>query len=280
MKFIIANWKMNNGFDDADKWLDEFLSLQNQHYKDLEDKKIVVCPPNILLDYIDSELMEGSLYNLEKNMEDQGRSVGDFGEEELNKIILESRPFSLGGQDCHFELSGSYTGDVSAKSLREVGCEYVILGHSERRQYYRETNEIVAKKIATALSQKLTPIICVGESLQIRQDGLHLQFIEQQILSTIADNESFEDLIIAYEPIWSIGTGIVPDKLQILEVANLVHKIFTTHLNKKAKKHFLLYGGSVSSKNSSEIMQIQGISGLLVGKSSLDGKEFIQICCS
>ena len=278
MKIIVANWKMNNGFDETDKWLEEFLLLQAKSSFNPEELKVVVCSPNILLDYIDSELMEDALVNLEENMSAQKKSLEDFDENELNEIIIESRPISLGGQNCHFAQSGSYTGDVSAKMLKEVGCEYVILGHSERRENCFESDEIVAKKINSALSENLIPIICVGESKEIRDKNQHLEFIEKQILASISADSNFDKLIIAYEPIWAIGTGVVPDKLQILEVANLVQKLFTTKFQQNAKAHYLIYGGSVNGNNSSEILEIEGIDGLLVGKASLDALEFSKIC--
>lgn len=278
MKIIVANWKMNGGFDEADKWLEDFLLLQAKSLNDPEELKVILCTPNILLDYVDSELMENALVSLEENMSSQGKVLEDFQEDELNEIILNSRPISLGAQDCHFAKNGSFTGDVSAKMLKEVGCEYVILGHSERRENHFETNEIITKKIYSVLSENLTPIICVGESKEIREQNLHLEFIEKQIIESISPDQSFDKLIIAYEPIWSIGTGIIPDRFQILEVANLVQKLFTTKFQQNAKKYYLLYGGSVNSKNSDEILDIEGIDGLLVGKASLDALEFAKIC--
>ncbi len=280
MKIIIANWKMNHAFDESDIWLEGFFKNFSANYEKLKNVEIVVCPPTFLLDYIDSELMEDGFEHLEEVSKATQKKFEDFSAEELNKILLKERPLKLGAQDCHWQKSGSFTGDISAEMLTKVSCEYVILGHSERRANHLETDEIVAKKISAALEQKLTPIICVGESQEIRNSGKHLDFIYRQIMRSIPSEINFEKMIIAYEPIWSIGTGIIPTTAQIDEVSRLVKKIFNEKFSGRAKEYFLLYGGSVNSQNSSEILAIQEISGLLVGKASLDIEEFIKICVS
>lgn len=164
--------------------------------------------------------------------------------------------------------------------LTKVGCQYVILGHSERRQYHLESDEIVAKKITAALAQKITPIICVGESKETRDAGKHLEFVYKQVMQSIPADAQFEKLVIAYEPIWSIGTGVTPTTTQIAEMAHLFKKIFAEKFAGRAKEYFMLYGGSVTSQNSKEILSIDGVSGLLVGKASLDVEEFAKICIS
>ena len=237
MKIIAANWKMNNSFDECDVWLDGFHESYTKNIDKLEDVEMVLCPPNILLDYVDSELMEDSMKHLDSLMQQQEKKLEDFDEEELNDIVLGSRPIRLGGQDCHFANSGSYTGSVSADMLSKVGCEYVILGHSERRDGCFETSDVVSKKISSALEKNLTPIICVGETKEVRERKEHLAFIEKQIEETLAGNESFESLVIAYEPIWAIGTGLVPTNDEILEVSNLVKRLFESKYAGIANKH-------------------------------------------
>jgi len=278
MKIIAANWKMNNSFDECDAWLDGFFSGYTKNIDKLKDVEMILCPPHILLDYIDSELMEDSMKHLDSLMTQQNKSIEDFSEEELNEIVLGSRPIRIGGQDCHSGESGSYTGSVSADMLSKVGCEYVILGHSDRRDGCFENSDVVAKKISAALAKKLTPIICVGESKAVREKKEHLAFIEKQIEETLANNSGFESLVIAYEPIWAIGTGLVPTIEEIQEVANLVKKLFETKYANIANKHYLLYGGSVKESNAKSILDINGVDGLLVGGASLNVDEFLNIC--
>lgn len=280
MKIIVANWKMNHAFDETDSWLNDFFKNYATHYEQLKKVEMVLCPPAILLDYLDSELMEDGLRFFDEVAKKEGKKIEDFSTDEMTEIVIGSRPVKLGGQDCHFEKSGSFTGDISASMLRKVGCQYVILGHSERRAGHHESDMIVAKKVCAAVLEKLTPIICVGESKEVRERGQHASFISNQLLSSIPQNVKFNRLVIAYEPIWSIGTGLVPAMQQIAEVANLVKKIFGEKLSAVADELFLLYGGSVTSQNSKEILAIPEVDGLLVGKASLDAEEFIAISLS
>lgn len=278
MKIIAANWKMNHCFDETDEWLEVFL----KHVGTVDNwsKKVeaVLCPPAILLDYIDSELMEGSFDFLEEVMKQDGREFEDYSAEELNEILIRERPIKIGAQDCHDERKGSFTGNMSATMLTKVGCQYVILGHSERRTHQLESDALVAKKVKAALDQKLIPIICVGESKEMRDQGKHLAFVKNQILNSVPQDVTFETLIIAYEPIWSIGTGIVPSLEQIAEMSEYIHQIFAENFAGNSKEQFMLYGGSVTSLNSQKILKIDNIGGLLVGGASLDAEEFIKIC--
>ncbi len=280
MKIIAANWKMNHAFDEADIWLDGFFENFSKNYDQLKNVEMVLCPSFLLLDYVDSELMSDGFEKLELLIKDSGRNFEDFSPEELTEILLKERPIKLGAQDCHFENSGSFTGSVSAEMLSKVSCQYVILGHSERRQYQFETDEMVAKKVAAALAQNITPIICVGESKETRDAGRHLEFVYKQVMHSIPENAQFEKMVIAYEPIWSIGTGVTPTATEIAEMAHLFKKVFAEKFAGRAKEYFMLYGGSATSQNSKEILSIDGVSGLLVGKASLDVEEFIKICVS
>lgn len=272
MKTIIANWKMNHAFDEADNWIDGFFEKYTSDYEKLKNIEMVLCPPVMLLDYIDSEIMSDSFQHLEEIMKASNRDFEDFSEEELNQILVKDRPLKLGAQNCHHENSGSFTGEVSAQMLSKVSCEYVILGHSERRSHNFESDEIVAKKVASVVSQKLIPIVCVGESVEIRNDNKHVEFVSQQLINSVPKNTDFERLIIAYEPIWSIGTGVTPSLDQISEMIAAIKKIFPSSS--------VLYGGSVTSQNSSDILKIPAVDGLLVGKASLDVNEFLNICLS
>jgi triosephosphate isomerase len=280
MKIIVANWKMNHAFDEADMWINSFLKNHSGAIERLKNVEIILCPPTFMLDYIDGELMEDGFQQLEEIMKREQKKFEDFSSEELTQIVLDERPLRIGGQDCHHEISGSFTGDISAAMLKKVGCQYVILGHSERRAGHFETSEIVGKKIKAALSEKIIPIICVGESKETREQSRHLEFVYKQIMNSVPTDVKFDKLVIAYEPVWSIGTGVVPSLEQISEMAKLIKKVFNEKFQGLANEYFVLYGGSATSLNSKEILSIHGIDGLLVGKSSLDAEEFFKICIS
>lgn len=279
MKYIIGNWKMNSDFDKADQWLTTFFELYTKNYDNLSQKTLAICPPNILIDYLDTELMEDGFNFLEKVAKKQGRKVEEFSVDEFNEIIFNSRAIKIGAQDCGFAENGAFTGDVSAKMLKDVGCQYVIIGHSERRKYYFESDEIIAKKLKNALGFKINPILCVGENSDIRASQNYLQFIEKQLRQSLNSEDEIEKILIAYEPIWAIGTGNNATSSQITEVAKFIKEFIANNFN-NIKEALIIYGGSVTSKNSAEILKISNIDGLLVGGASLDANEFINIACS
>lgn len=280
MKIIAANWKMNHAFDEANVWINSFLKNHSGAIERLKNVEIVLCPPIFMTDYIDGQLMEDGFQQLEEIMKLEQKKFEDFSTDELTQIVLDERPLKIGGQDCHHEISGSFTGDTSAAMLKKIGCQYVILGHSERRAGHFETSEIVGKKIRAALSEQIIPIICVGESQETREQSRHLEFVYKQIMNSVPTDVKFDKLVIAYEPVWSIGTGVVPSLEQISEMAKLIKKVFNEKFQGLANDYFVLYGGSVTSLNSKEILSIHGIDGLLVGKASLDAEEFFKICIS
>lgn len=279
MKIIVANWKMNHGFEEVDEWIEAFYKVYSDNLKNEKNVEVILCPPFVLLDYIDSELIEDGFHFLEYIADKQGRNVDDFEAEEIAKYVYDSRPLRLGAQDCGFEESGQFTGEVSAKLLKEVNCEYVILGHSERRKYHQETNEIVAKKAMLAFKNNLMAIICVGESKEIRDQNLHFDFVKEQIIKSIPLVRT-KRIIIAYEPIWAIGTGETAENSQIKEMVNFIRKVYENEVAQFAEELLIIYGGSVNSGNSAEILNIEGVNGLLVGKSSLDIEEFAKILTS
>lgn len=279
-KLIVANWKMNHAFDEADEWLGKFSRYYIANKDKMKNCEAVVCPQAFILDYVDSELMDAGFKKIDEIIKTKKKDISQFSEEELTEIILKERPVKVGAQDCHYESSGSFTGDISAACLAKVGCEYVILGHSERRSGHNESDKLVAKKVNTALAETLTPVICVGESKEVRDAGKHLDFIKEQVLNSVPKDAEFDKLVIAYEPIWSIGTGLIPSMSEIAQVAQLIQDIFEETYEKNASELFVLYGGSVSEKNSSDILSVHGIDGLLVGKASLDADKFFNICIS
>ncbi len=184
--------------------------------------------------------------------------------------ILQSSNVALGGQDCHIEEKGAYTGDISASMLKDCGCSYVILGHSERRKYHNETNSLVNLKAQAAHKEQLTTIICVGESLEIREQGKMYEIVGKQLGESIPSGASSENTIIAYEPVWAIGTGKTANIQQIEEM----HQFIKDKSNVDLK---ILYGGSAKPDNAKEILSIDGVGGLLVGGASLDVSSFSKI---
>lgn len=195
---------------------------------------------------------------------------------DINKIISTSNIF-LGAQDCsaHSDEKGSFTGDVSAAMLKDVGCNYVIIGHSERRQYHHESNDIVRRKVTNALNQRLIVILCVGETLAQRQEGNYLAMIEKQLLECLPENADGKNLIIAYEPVWAIGNK---EAAQVELIKEVVEHISSMKLQQKIAKNIkLVYGGSVSGENALSLSKTSGISGFLVGASSLGIKNFLEI---
>jgi triosephosphate isomerase len=281
MKIIAANWKMNNAFDETDAWLESFFTnfaAYRKEGKKFDDVEMVLCPPTFIIDYVDGEFIDDGFSQLAEILKNENKQLEDLSPEEINEVVLNRRPVQLGAQDCHHELNGSFTGNISASMLNKIGCKYVIVGHSERREQCIETNEMIAKKAATAFNQGLTPIICVGEDKATRNQGKHLHFLYKQVMESIPQNMKFKKLVIAYEPIWSIGTGVTPSMKEIAEAAKLIKQIVNEKFPGAAEEFFMLYGGSVTSENSKEILSVPGVDGLLVGKASLDAEEFLKIC--
>jgi len=168
--------------------------------------------------------------------------------------------YHIGAQDCHFEKSGAFTGSVSPTILKSIKTEYVILGHSERRAQYNETSELVQKKATAALDAGLTAIICIGETLQEKESGQTTEIITNQLKESIPKTQ--KDFIIAYEPVWAIGTGTVPSAAYIQTIHTLIHNLYPTPP--------ILYGGSVNKQNVQDILKIKYVDGALVGGASLD----------
>jgi triosephosphate isomerase len=270
---------MNHGFEEVDEWIEAFYKVYSKNLASEKLVEVVLCPPSVLLDYIDSELIEDGFHFLEYVADKQGRTAEDFEVDEISKYIYEARPLKLGAQDCGIEESGQYTGDISVKLLREVNCEYVIVGHSERRKYYHETNEIVAKKALIASKNNITPIICVGESKEIRDQNKHFEFVKEQLLNSIPLINS-NKIIVAYEPIWAIGTGETAQASQIEEMVKFIYEVYKNEVAQFVGEFLVIYGGSVNSENSSQILNIKGVEGLLVGKASLNVEEFTKILMS
>jgi len=196
----------------------------------------------------------------------------------VSQQIINS-PISLGAQNLSHQLSGPFTGEVSAEMLKDVGCQYVIVGHSERRVMMGETNEIIAKKFITAVKNNLIPILCIGESMDERKQGLTASVISNQLNAILnkIDSSDLSSAVIAYEPIWAIGTGMTatPDEAQE------VHAHIRAEINKSSKKVAeniqILYGGSVNGSNADSLFSMPDIDGGLIGGASLTSLEFLSI---
>jgi len=241
---IVGNWKMNMLISDADEWIAGLL--KNSYLREALD--IVVAPAFTSLAVI--------------------------------RDRIERSGIKLAGQNIGQQIGGSLTGEISATMLKDAGCSYVLLGHSERRQYFAETDEIVNKKISIACNQGLNIIFCVGESLAERNNDRTNEIIEAQLSSGLANLNLIQlsQLAIAYEPVWAIGTGhtATPDQAQDvhLYIRAWVRKLFGTNFTESTR---ILYGGSVKPETSKSLMNQSDIDGLLVGKASLKIREFCDI---
>ena len=190
-----------------------------------------------------------------------------------------SQNYALGAQDCSAQSAGAHTGDISVEMLRELGCKYVIIGHSERRQDHGESNADVAAKVSAAIDAGLTPILCVGEPLDVREAGGVFDYVGAQIKAVleVCGGKFFNDTVIAYEPIWAIGTG----KTATPEQAQEVHAFIRSELlsvSEKAETTSILYGGSVKAENAQTLFAQQDINGGLIGGASLKLDSFTKIC--
>lgn len=242
-KIIAGNWKMNMLPNEAINFIEELAPK----VKDTQNE-VILCVPYTDLFYA--------------------------------LLTAQNTNIKIGAQNMHFEEEGAYTGEISAKMLKAINVEYVIIGHSERRQYFGETDETVNKKVKTAFQYELKPIVCVGETLQQREAGKTEEIITQQTKLALEglNNEQVENTIIAYEPIWAIGTG----KTATSEDANnsikaIRNKIAEIYGQTVANSVIIQYGGSVKSTNAKELFEMTDIDGGLVGGASLKAEEFSKI---
>ncbi|MCX7798363.1 MAG: triose-phosphate isomerase [Melioribacter sp.] len=244
-KIVAGNWKMNNDINSS-------ITLINDIKNGLAQKelnvKVVICPP--------------------------------FTSLSIASELIKNTPIKLGAQNMYFEKSGAFTGEISPLMLKSVGCEYVILGHSERRTIFGETNQLINKKIKSAVDNGLKPIFCIGETLEERELGKTFEVVETQIregLQGISETE-LSDLIIAYEPVWAIGTGknATPEQAEEVHlfIRDLISKIYS---QKFAENLIIQYGGSVKPENSKDLMSKPNIDGALVGGACLIADSFIKI---
>lgn len=242
-KIIAGNWKMNMLPNEAINFIEELTPLVKN-----TKNEVIICVPYIDLFY--------TLLHV------QGTSI------------------KVGAQNMHWEEKGAYTGEVSAPMLKSIGVEYVIIGHSERRQYFAETDETVNKKIKSALKYNLKPIVCVGETLEQREEGITENIIANQIKKAFEgiSKENLNNIIIAYEPIWAIGTGKTATKEQANETIKQIRNELAKNYGKNEAENVIIqYGGSVKPENAKELFEMSDIDGGLIGGASLKAKEFSQI---
>ncbi|HUX79889.1 MAG TPA: triose-phosphate isomerase [Alphaproteobacteria bacterium] len=241
-QYIIGNWKMNGTKAEAQKLAAGFLNNIQKANRSLPH--VVLCPSYPYL----VPVVE----------------------------ILKDSPIEVGAQDGHFEKSGAFTGDVSVSQLADVGCKYVIIGHSERRYHHHESSSIIRKKIEAAIKAGLRPILCIGENVEERKSGKALQVVSSQLISDLPDSFTPHDLLIAYEPLWAIGTGHVPTLEEVEEVMGLIKHELSSRITGSALVP-TLYGGSVNAQNAPDLLALPHVDGLLVGGVSLKLDEFWEV---
>ncbi len=187
-------------------------------------------------------------------------------------------PFYLGAQNCYYKDSGAFTGEISLDMLLECGVNYIIVGHSERRNIFNEDNELISKKIKKIITAGINPILCIGETLDDRNNGKAYEVIEKQLEFGLERTKSISNIVIAYEPVWAIGTGLTASIEKINDMHSYIRMILNNLFNKINIENIpILYGGSVNSKNADEIISIKSVNGFLIGGASLDVVKFIDI---
>jgi len=240
---MAGNWKMN-------KTVAEAVSMVNAlktAVSDVKDVEILVCPTYTALYAVNNEI--------------KGTNI------------------NLGAQNLFWESKGAFTGEISPSMVKDTGCSYVIIGHSERRQYFGETDETVNKRTKAAFAAGLTPIVCVGETLKEREDNVTFKVVETQIKGGLANLTADEasEIVIAYEPVWAIGTGKTATPEQAQEVHAFIRKLYAELYKDASDKVRILYGGSVNPANVSELMKQTDIDGGLVGGASLEAESFTKL---
>tara|TARA_Y100000590_G_scaffold470620_1_gene667027 strand:+ start:12349 stop:13074 length:726 start_codon:yes stop_codon:yes gene_type:complete len=216
-------------------FVNEYTDKISSKY-DKSSKCVVICPPNVFINQI------------------------------VSKNIL------AGGQDCSIYSEGAYTGEVSTKILKSLGCTFCIIGHSERRNLFLENNYLISKKILNCINNKIIPILCIGESLDEKNQKSTKQVLEKQLIEVIPKEANENNLIIAYEPLWAIGTGIIPKFDEIFKIHTFIKKDIS-----QTKNFRILYGGSVNQSNCKDILRENAVDGLLIGGASLKINEFNKI---
>lgn len=239
---IAANWKMNKNKADAISFIDDLLKFND----DYSAEKVIqlVCPPNLYLDALNERCLDTDIY--------------------------------IGAQNCSQYDNGAYTGEISVEMLNDLNLKYCIIGHSERRQIFNETNEMIYEKFCKLIDANITPVLCIGETLQEREQNLTFDVIQHQLSSIFNHSNSIgHDFVIAYEPVWAIGTGKTASPEQAQEVHHFIRNWFETKYSADfANSISILYGGSVKPDNIKELLSQQDIDGGLIGGAALDIQSY------
>jgi triosephosphate isomerase len=244
-KIVAGNWKMNLDYAEGVSLFSEIVNMVKDEKKG--DQIAIICAPSI------------HLHSLAK---------------------LGGTAVSIGAQNCHQKENGAYTGEISAKMIKSVGCEYVIIGHSERRQYFAESDELLAEKTVIALQNGLTPLFCIGETLDERNNGSYFEVLKSQLVNGVfgLSSADFSKIVIAYEPVWAIGTGLTASSEQAQEVHAFIRKEIAAQYDAAvAEETSILYGGSCNPKNAAELFAQADIDGGLIGGASLKSRDFLDI---
>lgn len=245
---IVGNWKMNGSKQKNFELVEMIKRTVKDAYQDVPTLDLVLCPPAVYLEQV--------------------------------QTLIQDTSFKLGAQNVYCESEGAYTGEIAPEMLVDLDCLYVIIGHSERRQRFGETDKLIARKFVAAYDAGLIPILCVGETLSERKAGKTMEMVESQIrpILEIAPGDAFQRALIAYEPVWAIGTGISATPLEAQTVQAGIRALLTETVPQISQRARILYGGSVKADNAEALFKQPDIDGGLIGGASLDPQEFLLIC--
>lgn len=245
-RIVAGNWKMNKTFEEADELL--FQLAEGMDNVELDNVEVIVCPPAIYL--------------------------------EMSTDVGLENGFSVGAQNCSTQESGAYTGEISAMMLKSLDVDYCIVGHSERRKYFKESHRDLAQKVDQLLSHEISPIFCCGELLEEREADKHFEVVKTQIADSLfhLNEDEFSNIVIAYEPVWAIGTGKTATSDQAQEMHAFIRSVLKEKYGEEtANETIILYGGSCNAKNAKELFSQTDVDGGLIGGASLKAEDFIAI---
>ena len=237
---LVANWKLNGSKEFNTQWALEFF----RNFNGKNFSYLGVAPPSIYIDHI--------------------------------KGLLAGQEIKIGSQNIDLEQSGARTGEISASMIKDLGCSFSIIGHSERRLLFQETNQMIGQKLIQANNNSIIPILCIGESAEENQSNNTHKVLEQQIVEALGNANELSSLIIAYEPVWAIGSGKTPNPEQINSIHEMIKDVVQSRFPKIGLES-VLYGGSVNLENATSLFDQMNVDGALIGGASLDGREFALI---